>query len=61
MNDETLEKAKARVQDALRRTQDQTEEATVQLGGLLRKGVVQLKRAADVAAQAIRNDINRRD
>jgi hypothetical protein len=60
MNDETLEKAKARMQDALHQTQDQTEEAVVQLGGLLRKGAAQLKKATDAAAEAIRNDINSR-
>lgn len=61
MNDETLEQAKARMQEALRQTQEQTEEAAVQLGGLLRKGAEQLKKATDAAAQAIRNDINHRD
>ncbi len=60
MNDETLEKAKARMEDALRQTQQQTEEATVQIGGLLRKGVAQLKKATDAAADAIRKDINSR-
>jgi hypothetical protein len=60
MNDETLEKTKARMQEALRQTQEQTEEAAVQLGGLLRKGIVQIKKATDAAADAIRNDINSR-
>lgn len=60
MNDEMLEQAKARMQEALRQTQEQTEDAAVQLGGLFRKGAEQLKKAADIAAQAIREDINRR-
>jgi hypothetical protein len=60
MNDETVEKAKARMQEAVRQTQEQTEEAAVQLGGLLRKGVAHLKKATDAAAEAIRNDINNR-
>lgn len=60
MNDEMLEQAKARMQEALRQTQVQTEDAAVQLGGFLRKGAEQLKKAADVAAHAIRDDINRR-
>ena len=37
MNDEKLEQAKARMQEALRQTQEQTEDAAVQLGGLFRK------------------------
>jgi hypothetical protein len=60
MNDETIEQAKARMQEALRQTQAQTEEAASQLGGLFTKGVAQLKKAADAAADAIRKDINSR-
>lgn len=60
MNDETLERAKARVQQALHETQEQTEEAATQLGGLLRKGLSHLKQAGDAAAEAIRKDINSR-
>jgi hypothetical protein len=60
MNDETLEQAKARMQEALRHTQEQTEEAATQLGGLFAKGAAQLKKAADAAADAIRKDINSR-
>jgi hypothetical protein len=60
MNDELLEQAKARMQDALKQTQEQTQEAAVQLGGLLRIGAKKLKDAADAASQAIRDDINNR-
>lgn len=60
MNDQTLEQAKERVQQALNQTQEQTEEAAAQLGGLLRKGLSQLKRAGDAAADAIRKDLNSR-
>jgi hypothetical protein len=60
MNDQTLEQAKARMQEALRQTQEQTEDAAAQLGGLFRKGVAQIKKATDAAAEAIRNDLNSR-
>lgn len=60
MNDEFLDKAKQRMQDALKITQEQTEDAAGQLGGLLRKGASHLKKAADAAADAIRDDINKR-
>ncbi|HZZ65422.1 MAG TPA: hypothetical protein VFE17_07990 [Candidatus Baltobacteraceae bacterium] len=60
MNDELYEKTKERVQNALRETQDQTKDAAEQLGGLLRFGAEKLKKAADNASQAIRDDINRR-
>jgi hypothetical protein len=60
MNDELLEKAKVRMQDALHKTQEQTEDAAVQLGGFLRYGAKKLKQAADAASQAIRDDINSR-
>lgn len=60
MNDEILEQAKARMQEALRQTQEQTEDAAQHLGGLLRKGAEHLKKAGDAAAQAIRDDLNNR-
>jgi hypothetical protein len=60
MNDELLEQAKARMQDALKQTQAQTQEAATQLGGLLRIGAKQLKKAAEAASQAIRDDLNSR-
>ncbi len=60
MNDELFEQTKARMQDALKQTQEQTQEAATQLGGLLRIGAEKLKKAADAASQAIRDDINRR-
>jgi hypothetical protein len=59
-NDELLERAKARMQDAAKLTQEQTQEAATQLGGLLRIGAKKLKEAADAASQAIRHDINSR-
>lgn len=59
-DDERFDQTKARVNDAIRRTQAQAEEAATLLGPLLRKGAEKLKEAADAAAQAIRNDINRR-
>jgi hypothetical protein len=60
MNDEILEQAKARMQEALRKTQEQTEDAATQLGGLLRKGAAHVRAAADAAAQTIRDDLDRR-
>lgn len=60
MNDELYEKTKERVQSALRETQDQTKDAAERLGGLLRLGAKHLKKAADTASQAIRDDINGR-
>jgi len=59
-NDELVERAKERVQDALKQTQEQTQEAATQLGGLLRMGASKLKEVADAASQAIRDDINNR-
>ncbi len=60
MNDDLFEQTKARMQDALKATQEQTQDAAAQLGGLLRIGAKKLKKAADAASQAIRDDINRR-
>jgi len=60
MNDDLFEQTKARMQDALKATQEQTQDAATQIGGLLRIGAKKLKKAADAASQAIRDDINRR-
>ncbi len=60
MNEEFLERTKARVQEALKQTQDQGEEAASQLGSILRVGAAQLKKAADAASQAVRDDLNSR-
>ena len=54
MNDNNNEK----LQQAIKQTQAQAEEAAQQLGGLLRKGAEKLKEAAEKATEAIRNDIN---
>jgi hypothetical protein len=48
-----------KLQQALKQTQAQAEEAAQQLGGLLRKGAEKLKEAAEAASQAIRDDIDR--
>lgn len=56
MNDET----KARIEDALKQTQSQTEEAAQQLGQFLRVGAKKLREAADQARAAIQRDINSR-
>ncbi len=60
MNDETLEKAKQKMQEALDQTKEQTEEAAGQLRDLFRKGAAKAKEAADAATRAIRDDINKR-
>lgn len=60
MNDYIDEKTKARLQEALKQTQDQTEEAAQQLGAFLRVGAKKLREAADQVKQAIQNDINSR-
>lgn len=60
MNDEMLERAKARMQDALREAQEQTEDAAAHLGRLLRKGARHVKNATESAAQVIRDDLNGR-
>lgn len=59
-NDELLEQAKTRMNEALKATQAQSEIAAGQIGGLLRIGAKKLKEAADAASQAIRDDINKR-
>jgi len=60
MNDEFFERTKSLAQEALKQTQEQTEEAAVQFGALLRKGADALKQAADAAADTIRKDIDGR-
>lgn len=56
MNDDQ----KAKVQDALKQTQAQAEEAATQLGALFRVGAKKLKEAADKAKDAIQKDIESR-
>lgn len=56
MNDET----KARIDEAIKQTQAQTEEAATQLAGLFRVGAKKLREAADKAKDAIQKDINSR-
>ena len=56
MNDET----KARIEDAVKQTQSQTEEAAEQLGHFLRAGAKKLREAADRARAAIQRDIDSR-
>lgn len=56
MNDDQ----KAKLEDALRQTQVQAEEAASQLGALLRVGAKKLKEAADKAKDAIQKDIDSR-
>ncbi|HEV2262657.1 MAG TPA: hypothetical protein VGR69_10265 [Candidatus Rubrimentiphilum sp.] len=60
MNDEVFEKVKRRAHEALDETFEQTEEAADQVKDLLRKSAATIKKAADAAAQAIRDDINKR-
>ena len=60
MNDELLNSAKERMNEAIKQTQTQSQEAAVQLGGLLRIGAKKLTKAALQASQAIRDDINKR-
>lgn len=60
MNDEKFEKTKERLHEALDQTMEQTEEAASQLGKLFRKGAQTAQKAIDAAAQAIRDDINKR-
>lgn len=60
MNDDTLEKAKKRMQEALDQTKPQLEEAANQLTSLFKKGAATAKKAADAASQAVRDDINKR-
>lgn len=60
MNDYLDEKTKARLQEALKQTQAQTEEAATQLGAFFRVGAKKLKEAADKAKEAIQRDIDSR-
>jgi hypothetical protein len=60
MNDDLKAQAKARLDEAVKNTQAQTEEAAAQLGGLLRVGVRKLREAADKAKDAIQRDIDSR-
>lgn len=59
-NDELLNAAKQRVNDALEETQKQSQEAAAQLGGLLRLGAKKMQEAAEKAGRAIADDINKR-
>ena len=56
MNDDQ----KAKVQEALKQTQAQAEEAETQLGALFRIGAKKFKEAADKAKDAIQKDIESR-
>ena len=49
-----------KLQQAIKKTQEQAEEAAQHFGGLLRKGAEKLKEAADAASDAIRKDIDSR-
>ena len=60
MNDDKVEEAKTRLNDALKETQAQSAEAAKQMGVLFNFGAKKLREAADKAAQAIRDDINKR-
>lgn len=54
------EDQKAKVQEALKQTQAQAEEAATQLGAFFRVGAKKLKEAADKAKDAIQKDIDSR-
>jgi hypothetical protein len=56
MNDDQ----KAKMQEALKQTQAQAEEAASQLGALFRIGAKKLKEAADSAKDAIQKDLDSR-
>lgn len=60
MNDDLKDQTKARIQEALKQTQAQTEEAATQLGALFRVGAKKLKEAAGKAKDAIQRDIDSR-
>jgi hypothetical protein len=60
MSDYIDDKTKARIQEALKVTQEQTEEAAQQLGAFLRVGAKRLREAAGQVKQAIQNDIDSR-
>lgn len=54
------EDQKAKMQEALKQTQAQAEEAATQLGSLFRVGARKLKEAADKTRDAIQKDIDSR-
>jgi hypothetical protein len=56
MNDDQ----KAKVQEALKQTQAQAEEAATQLGALFRIGAKNLHEAADKTREAIQKDLDSR-
>jgi hypothetical protein len=64
VNDYFDEQTKARIKEALKQTQTQTEEAAAQtvaqVGGLLRIGAKKLREAADKAREVIQRDIDSR-
>lgn len=60
MSDYIDDKTKARIEEALKVTQEQTEEAAQQLGAFLQVGAKKLREAADQVKQAIQKDINSR-
>lgn len=60
MNDDILEKVKQRAHQALDQTFDQTEAAADEVKDILRKSAATIKKAADAAAQAIRDDMKKR-
>ncbi|MFN2449329.1 MAG: hypothetical protein ABR508_05980 [Candidatus Baltobacteraceae bacterium] len=60
MNDDLLNAAREQMNEALKKTQTQSQEAAAQLGGLLRFGAKKLTQAAAAASQAIREDIDKR-
>lgn len=59
-DDESLDQTKARVHEAFSQTQAQTEEAAAKLVNLFQRGAKTFKKAADAAADAIRDDIQKR-
>jgi hypothetical protein len=56
MNDQT----KARIDEALKQTQTQAEEAALQLGAFLKTGAQKLKEAAEKTREAIQKDLDSR-
>ena len=60
MNDETIDKAKKRMQEAFEQTKPQIEDAANQLTSLFKKGAAKAKEAAEAAQRAVRDDINKR-
>jgi len=60
MKDYLDDAAKARIRQALKQTQVQSEEAAAQVGTFLRIGAKKLREAADKAKSAIQRDIESR-